>query len=89
MYLHFYLVWLAILSLITFITYGHDKSRARSGGWRVPENTLHWLAILGGFPGGWIGRAVFRHKTKKASFTIVLILATAIHAALAYWLFIR
>ena len=87
--LYLYWIWLAAISLITFIVYGIDKSRARSGGWRIPEKTLHWLAIAGGFPGGWVGRIVFRHKTRKGFFTFVLMVGTLIHAGIIYWLFFR
>jgi uncharacterized membrane protein YsdA (DUF1294 family) len=60
-----YFIWLATASGITFLLYGFDKARSKNGGWRVPEVVLHGLALLGGFPGGWAGRSVFRHKTKK------------------------
>jgi len=84
---YLYWVWLAALSAITFIVYGFDKSRARNSGRRVPEKVLHWLALAGGFPGGWAGRAVFRHKTQKAFFTFVLGISTLIHLGFIYLLF--
>lgn len=77
---------MTIASGITFILYGFDKARARMGGRRVPEAVLHLLALAGGFPGGWAGRSVFRHKTNKASFLFVLSVSTAIHLGLVYWL---
>jgi uncharacterized membrane protein YsdA (DUF1294 family) len=86
---YLYLIWLSVLGLITFIAYGFDKSRARRRGWRVPEKTLHWLSLLGGVIGGWAGRAFFRHKTQKPVFTLVLLLATLIHAGIVYLLFFR
>jgi uncharacterized membrane protein YsdA (DUF1294 family) len=84
-----YWIWLAVASVITFLLYGFDKARSKNGGWRVPEIVLHGLALVGGFPGGWAGRSVFRHKTKKGIFVFVLVVSTAIHLGLAYWLFIR
>ena len=86
---YFYLIWLAAASVITFLLYGLDKAQAKRGGRRVPEAALHWLALLGGFPGGWLGRSLFRHKTQKGIFTFVLTVGTAIHLALVYWLFLR
>lgn len=83
---YIYGIWLAVISIVTFIFYGFDKARAKSGGWRVPEVTLHWLSLIGGFPGGWAGRSVFRHKTRKGVFLFVLIISTALHAGLIYWL---
>jgi len=85
----FYLIWLAISSGITFLLYGFDKAQSKNGSWRVPEVVLHGLALVGGFPGGWIGRWVFRHKTKKAIFVFVLAVSTAIHLGLVYWRFIK
>lgn len=87
--LKIYLGWIGVLSLITFILYGYDKFQAKRGGWRIIENHLHWLALLGGFPGGWLGRSLFHHKTRKGYFLFILIISTLIHAALIYWLFIR
>jgi len=39
------------------------------------------MAVAGGFPGGWAGRAVFRHKTLHTSFPVVLVIATILNAA--------
>ena len=83
---YFYWVWLAIASGITFLLYGFDKAQSKMGGWRVPEIVLHGLALSGGFLGGWAGRSVFRHKTKKGLFVLVLTVSTVIHLALGYWL---
>ena len=85
----FYLIWVVIASGITFLLYGLDKAQSKNGGWRVPEVVLHGLALAGGFPGGWAGRSIFRHKTKKGIFVFVLVVSTAIHLGLVYWLFIR
>jgi uncharacterized membrane protein YsdA (DUF1294 family) len=86
---HPYWIWLAAASIITFLLYGCDKFLSKSGGWRVPEVVLHGLALSGGFPGGWLGRSLFRHKTKKWFFLFILIISTLIHLALIYWLFFR
>lgn len=81
-----YPAWIVGLSVVLFLMYGFDKRRAVAGGARVPEAVLHGLALAGGFPGGWAGRAVFRHKTRHLSFLVVLLLSTAIHLAIAVWL---
>lgn len=72
-------------SSITFLLYGFDKAESKMGGWRVPEVVLHALALSGGFPGGWAGRSMFRHKTNKGSFAFVLAVSTAIHLGLGYF----
>lgn len=78
-----YFVAVMALSVTTFLLYGLDKlEAARSGSGRrqrAPENLLHLLALLGGFPGGWLGRFVFWHKIRKISFWLVLVISTIIH----------
>lgn len=61
----------ALASLACFILYALDKSAAKRGSWRVPENTLHLLAVLGGWPGAICAQQLLRHKTQKASFRAV------------------
>ena len=90
---HPYAIWVTALSGATFGIYGVDKLLATIGWGRAPENLLHLLALLGGFPGGWAGMAVFHHKTnyrEHPSIWFFLILGTVGHAALAfYWFFLR
>ena len=85
----YYGIWLAAASIITFLLYGLDKALAKMNSWRVPEVALHGLALVGGFPGGWAGRSLFRHKTQKGFFIFILVLSTLIHAGLVYWLISR
>ena len=56
------------LSLATFIVYAGDKRAARLGQWRVAENTLHGLALAGGWPGALLAQHLLRHKTSKPDF---------------------
>lgn len=55
-------------SLLSFGIYALDKASAVHGGQRVPEITLHLLAVLGGWPGALVAQPYYRHKTIKASF---------------------
>jgi uncharacterized membrane protein YsdA (DUF1294 family) len=80
-----YLIWLVLISVITFFVYGYDKFQAKSGGWRVPEKVLHGLALAGGFMGGWIGRIVFHHKTRKPVFTLILAISTLLYIGITYF----
>lgn len=71
------LAYYAILSAVTFLAYGFDKDAAQRGDWRTAENTLHLLALFGGWPGGLIARHRFRHKTRKEPFRTVFWLTVA------------
>jgi uncharacterized membrane protein YsdA (DUF1294 family) len=82
----YYLIWLATTSLVTFGLYGYDKHQAKSGAERVPERTLHLCSLVGGFLGGWLGRMIFRHKTQKPIFAVILMAATVIHVAVLFLL---
>ena len=79
-----YASYLAFLSLITFIAYGLDKSKANSGKRRTKEKTLLMMSFMGGAFGGYPAMLIFRHKTKGEHwyFTLVNWLGLAIHIAL-------
>ena len=77
-----YLGIVLVMSLACFVAYGWDKRRAANGGRRVPESTLHILALLGGWPGALLGQRQFRHKTKKLSFLIVFWCVVMLHVAI-------
>ena len=77
-----YLSLVFVMSVVCFTAYGLDKRRAANGSRRVPENTLHMLALLGGWPGALLGQRQFRHKTQKMSFLIVFWLVVVLHVAI-------
>lgn len=49
-----------------------DKQKAKRHQWRISENTLIFISILGGSIGSIIGMQLFRHKTKHAKFKLGL-----------------
>lgn len=59
---------LAGLNLLAFTAFGIDKARAAAGAQRLSEASLLLLASLGGTPGAYAGRRLFRHKTRKQPF---------------------
>ena len=79
------LAWIVAWSIPAFAMYGIDKRQAQNDGWRVPEVELHGLALIGGVVGAWAGRAIFRHKTQKPVFVVVLVAASILWAVIAVW----
>ena len=77
--------WL-LVNIVTFLVYGFDKLMAIYGKWRVSEATVFVLAIIGGSVGVLMGMELFRHKTQKRSFRIVVPLVALLHATAAFWL---
>jgi len=64
--------YLLAINLITFIIYGIDKYKSIKHKYRISENTLIILAILGGTLGAFFGMIIFHHKTKKKKFIILI-----------------
>ena len=62
--------YLVIINLIGFIIMGVDKSKAKKGGWRIPEKTFFLVSLAGGGLGSWIGMYTYRHKTKHWYFVV-------------------
>lgn len=87
MMLQCFLVYLALLSLVTLIVYGVDKARAKRGLWRISERALLTLSLAGGAVGGLAAMQLFRHKTKHLYFYAVNILAILLHAGIVYLLY--
>ncbi|MEO9079673.1 MAG: DUF1294 domain-containing protein [Rhodanobacter sp.] len=71
---------LTILSVVTFLIYRNDKRAAVRHEQRTPENTLHVLALFGGWPGAWMAQKYLRHKSSKSSFQQVFWITVAINA---------
>lgn len=82
------LLWIyAGLSLLSLLVYAWDKHAARKGRQRTPENTLHLLALAGGWPGALFAQQWLRHKTVKKKFRAVFWTTVVLNlAALAYLL---
>lgn len=57
-----------VISLMTFMAYALDKSAARFGQRRTPENTLFLYGLAGGWPGAIVAQQFFRHKSNKRTF---------------------
>lgn len=68
MYLRIVVFYLLSINLLTFVTYGIDKWKARHNRWRVRETALLLLAALGGSIGALLAMMVFRHKTRHKKF---------------------
>ena len=65
-----FLLYLLAINVIAFLAMGIDKWKATTRPWRIPEQTLLSLVLLGGGIGGIAGMYTFRHKTKKPRFYI-------------------
>ena len=85
------LIYLAVISLISFIVTAWDKHCAKRDMWRVPEKTLLILSTLGGSVAMYITMKTIRHKTKHPKFMVgipvIIFLQAAVIAVLIYFLY--
>ena len=63
---------LIAMNFVAFASFGIDKWLAEAGSRRISEARLLTWAFLGGTPGAYAGRQLFRHKTRKQSFSNAL-----------------
>ncbi len=75
-------VWLALMNLLSFASFGIDKRRARLERFRISEARLLTLAALGGALGALIGMRCFHHKTRKWKFRLPVPLFLVLHLVL-------
>lgn len=59
--------FLLIANLITFGVFGFDKWQAKKQQWRISENTLLGLSLIGAL-GAASGMILFNHKVSKNLF---------------------
>lgn len=73
------------MSSFAFLAYAIDKAAARDGRRRTRESTLHWLGLLGGWPGAMLAQRLLRHKSAKQSFQAAFRWTVALNCAALLW----
>jgi len=83
-YLYIYLI---IINITAFALFGADKIKAKRKNRRIPESVLLFSGFNGGALGGMLGMLLFRHKTKKPKFKLLMPLFLVIQAAIAFCIY--
>ncbi|WP_085317564.1 DUF1294 domain-containing protein [Derxia lacustris] len=86
-----------VASVVCYCFYSTDKSiaidNAERGGRtsRIPESTLHFLALIGGWPGAILAQQWLRHKSRKQPFRSIFWLTVVANVAafIALAIFLR
>lgn len=84
----FILIAFVALNGWTMLRFWQDKKRAQAGERRIAEADLLGLALIGGSPGAFLARRIWRHKTRKEPFSTRLKLIAALQAGAAIGLLI-
>lgn len=85
----YFIIYLVVINIITFLVMGLDKWKAKRGSWRIQESALFTFVLFGGGIGGILGMIYFHHKTKKLKFQIGFPLITIIEIAFLIYFFIN
>ncbi len=74
--------YLIIVNIIAVILTVSDKRKAVKNKWRVSENSLIFIAFIGGAVCEYLTMKIIRHKTKHIKFTVGLPIIIFIHTVL-------
>ncbi len=85
----YFIIYLVVINIITFLVMGLDKWKAKRGSWRIQESALFTFVLFGGGIGGILGMIYFHHKTKKLKFQIGFPLITILEIAFLIYFFIN
>lgn len=77
--------YLIIINIITFLSYGLDKLKAKIKCHRIKETTLLSMSIFGGAFMGFLAMIIFNHKTKVNRFIIVNLVSILIYIFIIYY----
>ena len=80
------LLLISVMNAASYLFYAQDKEAAQNGQRRVPENTLHLLSFLGGWPAAWLAQQKLRHKTQKQPFRKIYFCTILFNILLILWL---
>ena len=84
----YFFLAMAIMSMITYMTYASDKQKSIKGGWRNKESTLLILSVLFGAAGGLLAMYQLRHKTNHWYFVFINWVFLIIQIAILIYLLI-
>jgi len=73
------LLYIILVNIVTFFSFGIDKLAATLGHRRTPEKTLWILTAIGGSVGALAGMEFFKHKRRKISFYSIITVCFLLH----------
>jgi uncharacterized membrane protein YsdA (DUF1294 family) len=77
------LIALTAINIWTIFAFWRDKRAAIEGLRRTSETDLLFYAMIGGSPGAFAARHLFRHKTRKEPFSTRLMVIAALQMGAA------
>ena len=85
----YFLLYLAVISLVSVLVCCYDKIAAKKGWRRTPEKTLLLLAALGGSAAMYLTMQIIRHKTRHNKFMVGIPLIILLQIAIIWVLYFK
>ena len=85
----FFILYIFIINIISFILMGIDKRAAKNNMYRIPEKVFFTISFLLGSLGTYIGMYKFRHKTKHLNFKILIPILLIVNIMCIYYIFLH
>ncbi|RSL32987.1 DUF1294 domain-containing protein [Salibacterium salarium] len=79
----------AIINVISWLSMGIDKRKARKQKHRISEKRLWVITLIGGSAGTLLSMYMFRHKTKHIQFVAGVPVLLAVHLTLVITVLVR
>ena len=73
------------VNVFAFLTYMTDKILAKLGCRRITESFLILLGVFFGATGAYLAMILFRHKTSKLKFSLLMPILMALQWGLCIW----
>lgn len=83
------IIYLIVVNLASFLLMYIDKKKSQVGDWRISENTFLVLTVIGGGIGVQAAMYIFRHKTQKLKFVLLMPIIIALEIAFMIYLYIN
>lgn len=78
------IIYYCVINIVAAVFYYADKRYSKMRHRRIPEKLLLLFAFLGGGAGAFFSMQVFRHKTAKPKFILLVPAAILLHMAVWY-----
>ncbi|WP_199873005.1 DUF1294 domain-containing protein [Inediibacterium massiliense] len=84
----YFIIYLILINIYSFLLTFIDKYKSKKDGWRIRERTFFIVSFFGGAVGVMIGMSIFRHKTQHKSFYIGIPFIYLLHiVGILFWLY--
>ena len=79
------LLILAIIDVESDFEEAAISNKGARGLMQIKPSTLHFLAVMGGWPGALVAQRVFHHKSRQPSFQLAFLATVVANCAALIW----